>query len=240
MDEIALYRQHNPRVFSASFNPLNRLPGSGTIPRAAVDKAQEYSRVYYQENRERLIDQSRVYYQENRGRISEQSRVYYQENRERIIDQSRVYYQENRERISERRSVYYQENRDFKTIQYTNMVSRHKNYSYNQIVMTREEFINLYNSSSLVCALSGVALVDGPFNAFQWYPDRIDTSQGYVVGNVRVVALELNVHPTYSPQEQYKYCFKSLHDIERSPQELQLIEGSLLFAEKARFLLTSG
>ena len=61
MDEIALYRQHNPRVFSASFNPLNRLPGSGTIPRAAVDKAQEYSRVYYQENRERMNEQSRVY-----------------------------------------------------------------------------------------------------------------------------------------------------------------------------------
>ena len=84
MEEIALYRQLNPRVTNASFNTLNRLPGSNAVPRAAVDRAQEYDRKYREENRERLSEYYRVYREENRERLSEHYRVYREENREKL------------------------------------------------------------------------------------------------------------------------------------------------------------
>ncbi|PFQ72453.1 hypothetical protein COK15_28360 [Bacillus cereus] len=78
---------------------------------------------YYQENKEKIVEQARKYRQENKEkivkyrqenkeRISEQKTRYYQENKERIVEQKTRYYQENKERIMERKTRYYQENKE--------------------------------------------------------------------------------------------------------------------------------
>ena len=118
------------------------------------------------------------------------------------------------------------------------MVERHESNNYSR-QSTKKDFEQLYNSSGLECALSSINLVNGPFASFQWSLDRIDNSQGYVVGNVRIVALEFNVYPTYTPAILHEYASRSLSDITRSSQELESIKSCEIFKQKAFDLLRS-
>ena len=76
------------------------------------EKELEQSREYYQKNREKKLEQSRQRYQKNRDEILEQRRQCYQKNREKELEQSRQRYQKNRDEINERRRQRYQKNKD--------------------------------------------------------------------------------------------------------------------------------
>ena len=239
MEEIRAYRQLNPRVTVSTFNNQNVLPGADvslvleSMNLRSTDASFERSRIYRQANRYAINERKRVYRQENKDAIKERSRIYRQANRDAIKERNRIYRQANRDAILERGRINYQTNT------YNNMAQRHVRENYTGLVMSREEFGQVCELSGLVCALSGVVLINGPFKAFQWSPDRIDTIKGYVVGNVRIVALELNVAPTYTPEILKEYAYKSSNDIARSFEQLRFIQTSELFAQTARKLLIS-
>ena len=82
---------------------------------------------------------------------------------------------------------------------YNNLAVRQAHLFPNKTdLITFDQFRQLYNDSNLICALSGFLLNSQPHSAFQWSPDCIDSSKGYVLGNICFVALELNVCPTYT------------------------------------------
>ncbi len=76
-----------------------------------------------------------------------------------------------------------------------------------------------------------------PHSAYQWSPDRIDPSKGYIIGNVRVVALELNSSPTYTHEVLKEYVYRSEHDVPRDESDLESISKSKVFIKAAKLLL---
>jgi hypothetical protein len=56
---------------------------------------------YYQEHRERLLQQSHENYVKNREKRLEYSRQYYQKHKERILEYDRQYYQKHKKQIYE-------------------------------------------------------------------------------------------------------------------------------------------
>ena len=75
---------------------------------------QEYTRRYYEENRDKWLEYARRYHGENRDKVRERKRSYYEENRDKVRKSQRRYYEENRDKVRERKRRYYEENRDKK------------------------------------------------------------------------------------------------------------------------------
>ena len=68
----------------------------------------EYTRRYYEENRDKVRERKRCHYEENR----DNRRRYYEENRDKVREYHRGYYEENRDKVRERKHRYREENRD--------------------------------------------------------------------------------------------------------------------------------
>ena len=73
---------------------------------------QEYTRRYYEENRDKELDRNRRYREENRDKVRESARRYREENRDKELDRNRRYREENRDKERERKHRYREENRD--------------------------------------------------------------------------------------------------------------------------------
>lgn len=58
-----------------------------------------YQKKYYEENRDRILENTKIYKEENKDRISEYDREYYEENKDRLNEYDKVYYKENKDRI---------------------------------------------------------------------------------------------------------------------------------------------
>ncbi len=183
------------------------------------------------------MQQQREQLKEQQKEKSRQYRLYRLNNAEKLID----YRLNNTEKIKQ----YYLNSRDRRfgydpnyqidivPRNYNNLAVRQAHLFPNETdLITFDQFRQLYNDSNLICALSGVLLNSQPHSAFQWSPDRIDPFKGYVLGNIRIVALELNVCPTYTVDILQEYVQRSIKDIERSSNELNEIINSDLFKKK--------
>ena len=69
---------------------------------------QEYDKQYYEQNKDKRLEQKKQYYEQNREKKLEQSRQRYQKNRDEINERRRQRYQKNRDEINERRRQRYQ------------------------------------------------------------------------------------------------------------------------------------
>ena len=72
----------------------------------------EYSRRYYEENRDKVRERKCRYREENRDKVRESERRYREENRDKVRKSQSRYYEENRDKAREYRRRYYEENRD--------------------------------------------------------------------------------------------------------------------------------
>ena len=86
--------------------------GAGGRRSYCKECVREYTRRYYEENREEERERSRRYLEENRDKVRERSRRYREENRDKVGEYKRRYYEENREEERERKRRYHEENRD--------------------------------------------------------------------------------------------------------------------------------
>jgi len=57
---------------------------------------------YYQDNRDKMLEQNKEYYHNNREKIAEREKKYYQDNREKMLEQKKEYYQNNKDLINEK------------------------------------------------------------------------------------------------------------------------------------------
>lgn len=62
----------------------------------------EYHKQWYQDNRERILENKRQYDKDNREIVLERKRRYYQDNRENLNEVSKYYYQDHKEQIKEK------------------------------------------------------------------------------------------------------------------------------------------
>jgi hypothetical protein len=59
-----------------------------------------YYTKYYQENREKLIEQNKAYREANKEKISKTQKAYREANREKILQNHKAFYQANREKLN--------------------------------------------------------------------------------------------------------------------------------------------
>jgi hypothetical protein len=71
---------------------------------------QIYYTKYYQENREKLLEQNKVYRVANREKIHKTQKAYRVANREKILQRLKVYNKANREKLSAYAKTYREEN----------------------------------------------------------------------------------------------------------------------------------
>jgi hypothetical protein len=75
-----------------------------------LEKAREYGKEYYKDNREERLEYRNIYYHSNQDKITELGKEYYTKHKDKIIDYGKVYYQENKEKISVRNKLYVAKN----------------------------------------------------------------------------------------------------------------------------------
>jgi hypothetical protein len=70
----------------------------------------EYNKQWYQQNRERILEQKKEYSQENKERKKEYNKQYRENNREKLLENSKKYYYENREQLLRDKREWYWNN----------------------------------------------------------------------------------------------------------------------------------
>lgn len=76
------------------------------------DCKREYTRRYYEEDRDKWLEYARRYREDNRDKALDRQRRYYEENRDKELERQRRYREENRDRVRERGRRHHEENRD--------------------------------------------------------------------------------------------------------------------------------
>ncbi len=147
----------------------------------------QYNKSYYAENKERLIRQSKEYQDKNKLSIKERRKQFYGENAERLRAKSVLYRKQNREKVL-KRDAKYRWTWQFKYNMWKNGARRgHKNpLEFN---LTLEELQQI----PLICAYTGIPLTLEPSKANSVSLDRIDSSKGYIRGNVCFTTREINI-----------------------------------------------
>ena len=81
----------------------------------------------------------------------------------------------------------------FLQVRLTALKQRHKNKKFEGEIVSLDYLVSLYEQQKGICALSGIPMhVTLDHTDLAVSPDRIDTSKGYVEGNVRLVCARAN------------------------------------------------
>ena len=86
--------------------------GAGGRKPHCKECVREYTRRYYEENRDKELEYARRYYEETRDKRLEYARRYYEENRDKELEYARRYHEETRDKRLEYARRYHEENRD--------------------------------------------------------------------------------------------------------------------------------
>lgn len=71
-----------------------------------------YTKRYYQENREQVNKQHKDYYLKNKKRIYENKRDYFKKHKKRIKQQSKIYRKKNHKKLCKKKREYYKDNKE--------------------------------------------------------------------------------------------------------------------------------
>jgi hypothetical protein len=69
--------------------------------------------------------------------------------------------------------------------------------------VSTEELESIYDDQQGICALSGLAMDPTPKSPFRPSIDRIDSTRGYVSGNVQFVCSVVNVMKNKLPEPEF-------------------------------------
>ena len=75
---------------------------------ANKEKKKEYNKQYYEENKEQAKQQMKEYYEKNKEQIKQQVKEYYETNKEK----KKEYYEANKEKVKQQMKEYYEENKE--------------------------------------------------------------------------------------------------------------------------------
>jgi hypothetical protein len=161
-----------------------------------LEKVKERRKLYYQNNTEKMKERKKLYRQNNTERVKEYSRLYYQDNLEKVKERRKLYYQNNPEKERERNKIYRQNNRKKEMIRHARLRAKEKQLPFD----LQEEDIMVPQ----VCPVFGTPLQNGEKIMSSNSPslDRIIPEKGYVKGNVIIVSEKVNrIKSNATPEE---------------------------------------
>ena len=160
-------------------------------------KKAAYMKVYGAKNRERRAAYAKAYREANKSKIDAASRAYYAANREKIS----AYYAKNREKRSVRWRAYYAANSEKIDAGRALYRKRTRERSLLNASLVRAAKHKMEHNIDLedivipdVCPVLGIKLDRYAPNHAPNLPslDRVDSSKGYIKGNVRVISWRAN------------------------------------------------
>ncbi len=143
------------------------------------------------------------YYEINKEAIKEKARKYYHDNKEKTLENVKKYRDANRQEIREKGKEYYR--RKLKNRLLNSARARSKTHGY-EFDLTEDDFI-----IPAVCPLLGIFMVvneKGTTKENSFSLDRIDSSKGYVKGNVWVISMLANSMKSSATYEQFQMMAK--------------------------------
>ena len=175
---------------------------------------------YYLKNRERILQKNLEYRQKNKERVTEMKREYYQKNKETIRIKESEYKKEYYARKIAKNPDYYKElhstivsrkNSD------KNVFARHKFSDQKSSAKIRKIEWNLDKDSTIkliaeakYCAISGIRLSHKINNRHAPSIDRINSSRGYVPGNIQIVSTIVNRMKNVLTSREFKEICKKV------------------------------
>jgi hypothetical protein len=94
------------------------------VGRKCKECRKEYSKAYYEQNREKIKERKKAHYQQNAEKKKEQMKAYREQNREKINERQKAWYQQN----SEKKKAYYEQNREKYKAYYKQNADKIKEY----------------------------------------------------------------------------------------------------------------
>ena len=141
------------------------------------------------------------YYMENKEKLQKDAITYYKENKERVLSKVKEYREENKEKIHEKGREYYRKNLKNRMV---NAARARSKKSGIQFDITVNDF-----EIPDVCPLLHIPLyvAEGrkavKFNSASL--DRIDSSKGYIKGNIWVISFKANTMKSSATKEEFLY-----------------------------------
>jgi len=76
------------------------------------EQKKENMKKYYEENKDKILEQKQKYIEENKDKILKYQQKYNEENKDKILKYQQKYNEENKDKIKERQNKYNEENKD--------------------------------------------------------------------------------------------------------------------------------
>ena len=80
--------------------------------RLNINRASRTYKEYYEDNKERLVEEKKEYRNNNKEKIAEKKKKYYENNKEKIAEKKKKYNEDNKEIIAEIKKKYYENNKE--------------------------------------------------------------------------------------------------------------------------------
>lgn len=172
------------------------------MPCVSIEERQEYNRQYYRKNKVKMDATSAAYNLANANKRKEYDRKRQTDNREEMLNKSSKYYLENSTEMNKQSAEYYRDNRTVILKNRFDVQSSNPELALFRgakaaAKRTGKDFEITLQDVVIpeVCPMLGIKL---QFSLEKKHPgkpslDRIDSSKGYVKGNVQVISWKANM-----------------------------------------------
>ena len=158
----------------------------------------ECNKQYRQDNKEIISERKKQRYQNNKEEVLEKQKQYRQDNKEIISERNKQRYQNNRKKVLERKKQIHKNN----PLRSMLKSARARAKQFGREFNIREEDIQLPE----YCPILGIKLEtsNGQASHNSYSLDRIDSSKGYVKGNIEVISFRANTLKKDATLEELK------------------------------------
>jgi hypothetical protein len=151
---------------------------------------------------------------------------YYSINNEKQLNYKREYYQQNRELMRERANNYYQANVEIylkNLLRRTLLCSKKRDGGRRRDLGHDIDFgylNDMYKAQDGKCAITGLAMIHKWNSPYSMSCDRIDSSIGYIKGNVQLVCQWVNLAKNTHSNDDIKVVLDDYYSLRKSEEAI--------------------